>query len=727
MAFAAGLSFQRVFTLSPLLPVVAVAALMPVLLSALWTGRMRWPLPAALAASLAMWLLTVGATVFHGSATGGVLPNGLVFSGIWQGLTHGWWQVLATVPPADATAPLLTGVSLLTWLAALLAAEAALRVDSALLPPLAPLAVFVLGLMAGASGPGSDLPEASAIAALVLLLMLVRAAAGSAEHWRRRVAVGVPLVTGVVVASTLLGPRLPYAHVRAPFDPRTLVNPAHQVASAIDPLDQAEAWMAKPRTKLFDVAMAGTGDLRLVALDGFDGHDWLSTAQYVPTGSRVPEAPAAPDATNVATETVTQRFVLTGIDGPWLPALTRPATVTGTAVDVDLADGQLLSGKSVTAGTAYTVVSKVPQYTQAQLRAANPATDAVAKAALGLPAGLPPVVTATARAATQGSGFPYQQAARLADYLRQTETYDLTAPTGHTYGHIAYFLGTSHRGSSEPYAVAFALMARTLGLPARVVVGFRPGARDASGPGSGAWSITGADVLVWPEVDFAGLGWVPFYPTPDTTGAAGAQQLAAGESGQRQRIDRTLSAAPLPKIAPVTGRPPAAARNAGSAGVPVLLWLGPSLGVVAAAACAYLLAAALRPRRRLRRLRQAPAAADAVAGAWLATVDRLRLVGLDRVTAQTSSEVARYGTDRLGGEMEPALAKLATLADQVAFSGQPPDPSAPATAWQLYDGIHQRIGAVVPWRTRLGHRLRPRNVLGPSRRTADADPYTSLS
>jgi transglutaminase-like putative cysteine protease len=718
LAFAAGLSFQRVFTISPLLPVVGVAALVPVAISAPLTGRRRWPLPASLAFSLAGWLLTVGATQFHGSAVGGVLPDSAVLSGVWQGLTHGWWQVLATVPPAEATPQLLTGVSLLTWLAALLAAEAVLRDNSALLPAVAPLTVFVLGLMSGASGPGSDLLEVTGIAAGIGLLMLLRAADGAAaQHWRRRVVVGLPVVSAAALVSALLGPHLPYAHARAHFDPRTLVHPPHQVASAIDPLDQAEAWMAQPTTSLFSVTMAGTDDLRLVALDGFDGHDWLSTAQYVPTGSRVS---AAENATNVATDTVTQHILLTGIDGPWLPAVDRPASVTGTAVDVDLADGQLLSTSGTLTGIAYTVVSEVPQYSQDQLRAATPATDSAAKAALTLPAGLPPIITATARAATNGSGFPYQQAVRLAAYLRTTETYDPSAPTGHTYGHVAYFLGTSHRGTSEQYAVAFALMARVLGMPARVVVGFQPAKRNASG----GWEITGADVVVWPEVDFAGLGWVPFYPTPDKVGAAGSRQLASGESSQRQRIDRMLSGAPLPTSPTGSGRVRAAPSTGGSTGIPVLLPLALALGLVAA--LAYLLVAAVRPRQRLRRLRRAPTTTDAVAGAWLATVDRLRLVGLDRPGAQTASEVASFGADRLGGEMKAILSRLATLADHTAFSGQQPDESAANTAWELYDAVHRRVGAVVPWRTRLGQRIRPRNVLGPLRRTAGADPYTSL-
>src|SRR5690625_971423 len=65
-------------------------------------------------------------------------------------------------------------------------------------------------------------------------------------------------------------------------------------------------------------------------------------------------------------------------------------------------------------------------------------------------------------------------------------------------------------GDEEPYAAAMALMARSVGLPSRVVMGFAPPER----PGTSV-EITGDDVTAWVEIAFADHGWVPFYPTPD--------------------------------------------------------------------------------------------------------------------------------------------------------------------------------------------------------------------
>jgi hypothetical protein len=76
-----------------------------------------------------------------------------------------------------------------------------------------------------------------------------------------------------------------------------------------------------------------------------------------------------------------------------------------------------------------------------------------------------------------------------------------------------------------------ALMARLLGLPARVAAGFVSG-RYASG----RWTITDHDAHTWVEVWFRGYGWLPFDPTP------GRGQLAAAYSAASPRFDATKEA-----------------------------------------------------------------------------------------------------------------------------------------------------------------------------------------
>jgi transglutaminase-like putative cysteine protease len=485
----------------------------------------------------------------------------------------------------------------------------------------------------------------------------------------------------------------------------------------VSPLDQLSAWLSAPDTILFQVRMSVPEDLRLVVLDQFDGQDWTTDARYLPTGSRVPAAAdgVADRFAAAATITVTQRITIGTLDGAWLPAAVRPAAVTGTAVSVDPVDGQVLAPGGTRPGLSYQVVSQVPQYSADQLRAAVPADDAAAVAALSLPPRVPAIIRQTAQQATAGAGFPYQQAARLAAWLRSAGRYVPDAPPGHTYGHIAYFLSKSRRGTSEQFAAAFALMARAIGLPSRVVVGFRPG---PAGP-DGLRVVTGADALAWPEIDFRGLGWVPFYPTPGSAGPAStAQVLGVGESTQRQKIDQSLAATPLKGPGPrvvSTGRPAAPAHR----GLKVWLIVAVALAVLVLAALGYLALVVLLPWRRTARLR---ASADhdparAVAGAWLETVHELRAADLVGVTSRTTSEVAEFGASRLGAAAGRPLTELAALADSCEFGDVPPDRATALAAWSDHDAVHAAIRGGVPFLVRARRRVHPGMVFARSSRT----------
>ena len=72
-------------------------------------------------------------------------------------------------------------------------------------------------------------------------------------------------------------------------------------------------------------------------------------------------------------------------------------------------------------------------------------------------------------------------------------------------------------GDQEQYAALMALMVRSVGLPARVVVGFVPPAATtdpASGASDDRLDIHGSDISAWVEVPFEKYGWVAFDPTP---------------------------------------------------------------------------------------------------------------------------------------------------------------------------------------------------------------------
>ena len=128
---------------------------------------------------------------------------------------------------------------------------------------------------------------------------------------------------------------------------------------------------------------------------------------------------------------------------------------------------------------------------------------------------------------------PAEQARALQDHLR-TFTYSLEVQRGHSEDALEDFLFTTQTGYCEQFAGAFAAMARSIGLPARVAVGFTPGDEDPDEPG--LYHVRGEYAHAWPEVYIAGAGWVLYEPTPgrgapNAEGYTGVpeQQAVAGD------------------------------------------------------------------------------------------------------------------------------------------------------------------------------------------------------
>ncbi|WP_183094091.1 transglutaminase family protein [Nocardioides stalactiti] len=143
--------------------------------------------------------------------------------------------------------------------------------------------------------------------------------------------------------------------------------------------------------------------------------------------------------------------------------------------------------------------------------------DAVEDEFLDVPGGLPSIVRSEAVNATRGAISDYEAALLLQDYFRASGgfRYDLDeAPTGIGGEAFSTFLDDSDDkgrvGYCEQFASAMAVMARMVGIPARVAVGFL----EPQPLGNGEWEYSSHDLHAWPELYFEGTGWVRFEPTP---------------------------------------------------------------------------------------------------------------------------------------------------------------------------------------------------------------------
>lgn len=134
----------------------------------------------------------------------------------------------------------------------------------------------------------------------------------------------------------------------------------------------------------------------------------------------------------------------------------------------------------------------------------------IAAAYLRLPA-LDPRVPRLAVQIAGAAGNNFDKAAALEQFLRTRFGYTLDLPRTTPKDPIANFLFERKQGHCEYFASSMAVMLRTLGIPSRVVNGFRS---DEFNDLTGNYVVRAKDAHAWVEAYFPGYGWQTFDPTP---------------------------------------------------------------------------------------------------------------------------------------------------------------------------------------------------------------------
>ena len=170
----------------------------------------------------------------------------------------------------------------------------------------------------------------------------------------------------------------------------------------------------------------------------------------------------------------------------------------------------LKAAPALPAGATYHARSALGAATVAQLRAAG--TDYpqwVTDRYLQLPATLTPRTRELALQIAAGKDTPYDIAVAVTEYLRAHIRYTQTVPPiPRGREPLDWFLFDLRRGFCNYYASAEVILLRSLGIPARLAVGFAPGKWER-----GRYLVRDKDAHAWPEVYFPGYGWVEFEPT----------------------------------------------------------------------------------------------------------------------------------------------------------------------------------------------------------------------
>ncbi|CAN5517010.1 DUF3488 and transglutaminase-like domain-containing protein [soil metagenome] len=737
VTLAATIAFGRLFDAGGALVPLVLAAVVAHVVAA--TTRRRGLGPAATAATLgAGFCLQASVTLYpHTSFLG--LPTGATLASLGTDLDRAWLLYAETTAPAPASRGFLLAVTFALWVTAGLSDWAAFRLQTTAEAVLPAVALFTFTAILGESVHGVALT--AVLAATILAFAVVQRARRSdhrdawvgprsARGTSTLVRVGLATAVACALLAALFGPRVPGAESEALVDltggdgpsSRMTVSPLVDIRSRL--VQQSDA-----------VAFRVVADLpaywRLTSLDQFNGQAWSSSGSFSKADGLLPSEP--PEAT---TTPVQQTFTIESLSTIWAPAALTPIQIdesdTALRWNGGLATLIVPAAQDSIDQSTYTVTSAVPSFTPEDLD--RPRTAALSEAledATRLPADIPPLVQSQARQVVNGVGSgPYAQALALQDWFRSTFTYDLAGTgAGHDERAIETFL-EARRGYCEQFAGTSAAMARSLGLPARVAVGFTPGEVDDDGT---TYTVRGRNAHAWPEVHIEGAGWVPFEPTPGRgqpgteayTGVAPAQDTQDGAPAPPPTTVPTAETPPPSEDRPQPSQDDLLAGGSSTASEEPTGRSGPGaseLVLLALAALVALLAldvaalAGVRAARRRRR-RQTTAVAGRVRAAWTEAVDALIGVGHGPRAAETDEEFARRAATRLGSD-GPALVSLAGLVTTATWApaGSGPEADVADEATSLARRITTQVADGRDWRQRVRALVDPRPLLASRRR-----------
>lgn len=276
--------------------------------------------------------------------------------------------------------------------------------------------------------------------------------------------------------------------------------------------------------ELFTVEAAEAAYWRISSLELFDGRNWREAERgRVDSDSGVIGGPLTPITVG---EPLVQTVTVAGLEGEFLPAAVSPLQVARLddegspnfdGIDYDPDSGAVLLDDDLSEGDRFQIGSRIPRIGYDDLRGANPGERGdIDDAFFTLEDALPQEARSLIERWIQEAETPFQELVAIQEQLRSFGyTVDPQLPQGESA--VADFLLNTREGFCQQFATAFAVIARDLGYPSRVSVGFLPGSRDDL---TDTYTVRGTDAHAWPEVWFRTYGWIAFEPTPRAESSA---------------------------------------------------------------------------------------------------------------------------------------------------------------------------------------------------------------
>ena|GEM_PF-2536925 len=510
-----------------------------------------------------------------------------------------WLVIILRTGYPDQMSPFAIGLGMLMWTTAFIAAYAVYRYHRVL------DAIVLLGaaLITNMSATFTDLFGYLLLFVLAALLLWLRSSLVTRqESWQRRrvnenlevpaaimrsgiiFAAGTValawILTTVAVAAPLTGAWRSldgvWNGVRDQFDGvfGSLTNPQSRITgNSFGPSFTVFGEWVSNDEEVLVLAAERPHYLRTGTYDTYTGQGWERTdgeSRDVPAGellfdgptSEYPQVAAAVDVEEIAIEM--RQGIGRNIFTAGSPLRVFVPTVVQESGGLPVLGG-IDAPQAPVEGETYELRVAISQATEAELAAAGTDYPEEVRALYLDDTGVTARVAQLARDVTEGATTVYEQADMLSRFLRGSDfTYATIGPELPRDADLVdtfLFADDGRSGYCQYYASAMAVMARSLGIPARVAVGFAPG----EALGDDLYLVREANAHAWVEVYFPGYGWEIFEATksinsrfvrlPDDAERVQGSFQGPGEWLEREiPLDvlggRGLDALPSPVLAP---------------------------------------------------------------------------------------------------------------------------------------------------------------------------------
>ncbi|MFC8681348.1 DUF3488 and DUF4129 domain-containing transglutaminase family protein [Microbacterium ureisolvens] len=653
--------------LAALLPVVRVIdpgwwlvgalALASLVLAAGYTAR-RYRLPAVAVTLIeaGVWVVFMTLTFLSSTALLWVIPTLDTLRAVPLLVEAAMEQITVGAAPLEPTLPLAFVVVGAMGLLTIIVDHV---VVTARMPLLASVGIVAVSLIPAIAAP-SDVDVIGFVFLAVTILFLIRSETRSREKPLEREAertAGVPATAlGIgaiaIVVAVVATPVLPQPGARAGagMGPGPGIDATLQLGD--DLRRPQETTVLRVRTDAPSVPY-----LRATTLSRFEGGVWEpDRSQTVSLDSERAFGEVDSDE-DVRLGDYTAKVDVVNLDSPWAPVPYPAVDVSGLAGGLWGAvpyNHTVATTSGSTQGQSYEVAFAPARPSLEQVRAATSVGSQVRDETTELPTDVSPAIAELAAQVTAEAGTDYDRLTALQRWFRGTEfRYSLEAPVeegfdGSGADAVARFLEV-RQGYCVHFASAFALMARTLNMPSRIVVGYLPGTPSTeSVDGQPVFTVSSSQLHAWPEVFFDGIGWIPFEPTSGL-GVPTSFTSEAALPGQSTDPDApTPQSSTTPTAPGDTAQIDLEEQRNGAAGSATRNALDPLPILGAVAAMLVLLSLPFLIRELRRRQQDAAARNGDAAAAWQAVQEAAIDVGIAVPASETPRAFARRIVDEHG-------------------------------------------------------------------------------